>query len=566
MNQSNNIKIKKKIKTTKLNKIALIILIFVMLVLTVGCDQSSPITNTPEPSAESTTETVTDSSVTEDSNVLYAAYQLIDNQKLYGFIDKNGEFIIEPSYSYVSDFSEGLAIAYDNTIYRVIDTSGQTIFENTGLIEPFKNGAAIFTDLTTYKRGFVDAKGKIIAEPVYNTIENFNSDGTALVSQSDGVFETIDKTGKTINTFQLDNKYSIAYDTKDGFAVFMQPTSDLIRIGVLSISENTVIIEPNYNEIINLGEGYFAVKDPANESYDTFVTPAALFDRAGNQLSDYIYYDVSPFHDGLASATDESTTFFIDTTGKKVETLPIIEGRGTLSKIGKIIRADIDGNLSYLDEDGNIIWEGDNTRALTDALEITENIYKPARLILIKYPILTGLKDVEVQSKINETLYEKFAYARSEEYLNNLSVEDSFSARLLGNLLIVSKDGYDYPSGAAHGMPVQEYYHIDLKTGAFYTFKDLFKANSDFSETLTEMIKVIIQKRVDDGDYFLFPESFTELSDDANFVIDEAHLTVYFYPYDIAAYAAGFQYFEIPYAVIADFIDTEGELWKSFNE
>lgn len=537
-----------------------------MSTLAVGCNKSPSTPPSTTSNVESPTESTTANDTKVDLNGLYAAYQLVDNQKMYGFMNLMGEFIIEPSYSYVSDFSEGLAITYDNTIYRVIDTTGQTVFENKGLIEPYKNGFAIYTDFDTYKRGFVDAKGQIIAKPIYNTIENFNSDGTALVSQTDGTFEIIDITGKTINTFKVDSDYSIAYDTKDGFAVFMQPTSDLIRMGVLSIADNKVIIEPNYNDITNLGEGYFAVKDPANESYDTFVTPAALFNGAGKQLSDYTYYDVSPFHDGLASATDESTTFFIDTTGKKAETLPIVEGRGTLLKIGEIIKADIDGNLSYLDEDGNIIWEGDNTRALTDALKITENIYKPARLISIKYPSLNGLEDDVVQSKINETLYEKFAYARSEEYLNNLSVDDSFSARLIGDLLIISKDGYDYPSGAAHGMPIQEYYHIDLKTGAFYTFKDLFKTNSNFAETLTEMIKVIIQKRVDDGDSFLFPESFTALSEDANFVIDETHLTIYFYPYDIAAYAAGFQYFEIPYADIADFIDTEGGLWKSFNK
>ena len=553
----------KKIKRIKM---PLLILIFFTFTLVVGCDKSPSTIPTTTASVESTTESTTVNDTKGDLNALYAAYQLIDNQKMYGFMNLMGEFIIEPSYSYVSDFSEGLAITYDNTIYRVIDTTGQTVFENKGLIEPYKNGAAIYTDFDTYKRGFVDVNGQILTKPIYITIENFNSDGTALVSQTDGTFEIIDKSGQTINTFDVDTDYGIAYDTKDGFAVFMHQSNDFIRMGVISLADHTVIIEPNYNGIINLGEGFFAVNDPANESYDTFVTPAALFDRAGKQLSDYVYFDVSPFHDGLASATDDNSTFFIDATGKKVETLPIIEGRGTLLKIGDVIRADIDGNLSYLDEDGNIIWEGDNTRALTDSLKITENIYKPARLISIKYPTLTGLEDAVVQSKINETLYEKFAYARSEEYLNHLSVDDSFSARMIGELLIIAKDGYDYPSGAAHGMPVQEYYHIDLKTGAFYTFKDLFKANSDFSETLTEMIKVIIQKRVDDGDSFLFPESFTELSEDANFVIDEAHLTVYFYPYDIAAYAAGFQYFEIPYADITDYIDTEGELWKSFND
>jgi hypothetical protein len=40
---------------------------------------------------------------------------------------------------------------------------------------------------------------------------------------------------------------------------------------------------------------------------------------------------------------------------------------------------------------------------------------------------------------------------------------------------------------------------------------------------------------------------------------------IYFYPYEIAAYAAGFPEFEIPFEDLTDYIDTEGAFWKSFH-
>lgn len=45
----------------------------------------------------------------------------------------------------------------------------------------------------------------------------------------------------------------------------------------------------------------------------------------------------------------------------------------------------------------------------------------------------------------------------------------------------------------------------------------------------------------------------------------EDKLAIYFEPYEIAAYAAGFPTFYIPYDEMIDIIDTEGEFWKSFH-
>ncbi|HSN65654.1 MAG TPA: RsiV family protein, partial [Fusibacter sp.] len=140
-----------------------------------------------------------------------------------------------------------------------------------------------------------------------------------------------------------------------------------------------------------------------------------------------------------------------------------------------------------------------------------------------------------------------------------------FDVALNGDLLTIHKSGYDYPTGAAHGMPISEYYQFDIKTGKLYALNDLFVENSRYIETLDEVLVDSIQKSYDSGNTMVFPESFNGLTEDANFIITKDALIIYFYPYDIAAYAAGFQEFSIPYEDLMSIIDVDGALWNSFE-
>lgn len=112
-------------------------------------------------------------------------------------------------------------------------------------------------------------------------------------------------------------------------------------------------------------------------------------------------------------------------------------------------------------------------------------------------------------------------------------------------------------------MPISDYYQFDIQTGTFFKLKDLFVKNSGYLDKLDIILTNAIQKSYDSGNTMVFPESFTGLTEEANFIITETALIIYFYPYDIAAYAAGFQEFSIPYEDLMDIIDVEGALWKS---
>ena len=68
------------------------------------------------------------------------------------------------------------------------------------------------------------------------------------------------------------------------------------------------------------------------------------------------------------------------------------------------------------------------------------------------------------------------------------------------------------------------------------------------------------------GESFLDPESFKGIKEEQDFYLTQGSLVIYFTPYEIAAYAAGFPEFEISWAEIDDLINKEGDFWKAFNK
>ena len=154
---------------------------------------------------------------------------------LYGFIDSVGNKIIEPEFLWMSTFHNGLAMAVVDTIYRVvpdsmayevgerdtilnvyrmyakygyIDRSGEFVIEpkftsyvnmpNIGFVvkdmdncsnalyrHSFRNKRAMFYDTTTWKNGYIDTKGDIVIKPKYYYSEPF-SQGKAVVRDNVG--------------------------------------------------------------------------------------------------------------------------------------------------------------------------------------------------------------------------------------------------------------------------------------------------------------------------------------------------------------------------------------------
>ena len=75
--------------------------------------------------------------------------------KVYGFIDKNGEVVVPINYDYAESFSEGLAVVKKNKKYGFINTKGDyEIGANYDDAESFSEGLA-FVEMSRMKRVLV---------------------------------------------------------------------------------------------------------------------------------------------------------------------------------------------------------------------------------------------------------------------------------------------------------------------------------------------------------------------------------------------------------------------------
>ncbi|MFT4144210.1 MAG: WG repeat-containing protein [Mobilitalea sp.] len=546
--------------------------LFVVLIVKSKKDTDIPASDLNQTTAPTVVATPTVStapaSIPEIITSLYPAYIVNDNIRIYGYIDKSGAFVIDPVFDMASEFHDGVAHVTIAGTDCVIDENGQVLFTSHNIMEDYHSGLASFyvlesgTDTTLY--GYMDTKGKVVIEPKYLFASDFNEEGTAYVSLSANKYALIDKTGKELQTFELSSNFDNPWNVQDGYLIYSK--DGLNRNGIVKVSGEE-ILAPSYSEIVYLGDDLFAVKPELDSSDEIAASKQALFNGAGEQLTDYIFYDLNQFHDGYSSATDNTTTFFINSKGERADTLPSFEGRGTLYLDDDVITGNIDEQLIYSTLDKTIFWEANTTYQLSNTLTAETVKFKPNRNVLVYYPKLNGLTDKQIENQINEQLKSIFIDPRKDLTIDdNTSVDDYFSVSLMNNLLIVNRNGYDYPFGAAHGMPLMDYYFIDIRSGVQYTLKDLFKTDTDYITKINELISDEFSANSADDNSMYFDDVFKGITENQYFKLEADALIIYFYPYDIAAYAAGFPEFTIPFIDIMDYIDTNGAFWNSFQK
>jgi hypothetical protein len=198
-----------------------------------------------------------------------------------GFIDRTGNIVVQPTYSDLLAFSEGLAgVAVDTDIYAAgVDAWG-----------------------------FVDPTGKEIVKPQYEAIGSFH-DGLAAVGNKDYKYGYIDKTGKPL----VELKYTNVSDFGDGFAV----VEDL---------KNYSIIDETGKEVKKLEN----VKVYAENDFLNYIVSM----RDKNGYSGIIASSdkfLSPFHDGVLKVERTDNNYaFVGTDGEPKFTFasPLIKKLG----------------------------------------------------------------------------------------------------------------------------------------------------------------------------------------------------------------------------------------------
>jgi hypothetical protein len=521
---------------------------------------------------------------------------IVQVDDLTGIINSDGYFIVKPKYDTISPFLEGRAVAIYDEGYKVLDESGKEITtEAYFYIGDYHEGRAVAANNNEhgdYLLGYLNKRGKEVIPLSYEAASDFQ-DGKAVVKVKEDGYSLIDLTGKVLKSYPYPfvNYYGeglLAFKEKeegnwgymdesgkvviepqfigvqqfiDGKAIVTVETNKQSFYGLIDRQGN-FIIKPHYNSLLNLGEDRYAIGKAMDPEKPYLFPKYAIADSSGQIYTGFIYNGVSKFKDGIASAYNDEFTFFIDKRGQRIEHLPKVTGIGSLVFEKSLIKGDVDFRTFYLDKKGRLVWKQNTIIPLNNDYSVIENKYKPNKDYIVYYPQLKG---VENQESVNQTLKD---LSDVKPTLEHAQLESSYAGDFnviyyKEHLVVIEINGYDYPFGAAHGMPVKKHAHIDLKTGKFYQLKDLFKPETDYVKVISQIIGEQIKK--DDQYSYVFPDVYQGIKVDQPFFISEGALNVYFEPYDIAPYAAGFPTFRIPLNEISRIINDVGDFWLSFH-
>ncbi|WP_240041286.1 WG repeat-containing protein [Paenibacillus ginsengarvi] len=516
-----------------------------------------------------------------------------------GVINASGRYVVRPVYDSVSSFSEGLASVIDGQGFRVIDETGRLVTPKAySFIGTYRDGRAVFSQTGAdgqSRYGYLDREGKEAIPARYLEANDF-AGGKAVVKVKDGEYALIDKDGKSLAVYPyafvgsmgdgllafqkeangkygyIDEKgtviipprFTSAMPFEGGFAVVNTAEDYNNHYGLIN-KNGSFVIPAEYNEVEQLGEGRVAVGKATDPSRPYIGSSFALADTSGRLLTDFRFTNITDYKDGYASVSDKKETYWIDHNGNRATLLPAMPGSGTMAFIGNLISANVDLRLFYFDRAGKMVWKPNTTIPLAPPYAVREEKFKPNKDYLVYYPQVEGMADKKAEESVNRKLKQLSAVkpVPPDSQLEASYTGDFAVTFFRDKLLVLKLEGYNFPFGAAHGMPSREYVHLNLATGDMYELKDLFKPGSPYVKRISD---IIAHQIATDPKYsYVFPGSFKQIAPNQLFYVTENALHILFQPYEIAPYAAGFPEFTIPYAELTDIIDTNGSFWKSFH-
>lgn len=226
--------------------------------------------------------------------------------ELYGYIDKNGEWVIEPQFAAANPFCEGYAIV----LYEDEDTHRLCFIDKTGkkfgsdeyeIYGDFSSGLALALDTKTQKLGYINAKGEWAIEPQFDQAGNF-IDGIAGI-RIDEKSGFIDTEGNYI----AEPEFSQAFSFSDGLALVTDQNDDSYYI---DIKGERVLDAPAGAE--SFYEGRAVVMTIDENENDVF----GVIDKDGEWIVEPGDFILTGYSDGLCKAYLDGKTGYLDLDGK----------------------------------------------------------------------------------------------------------------------------------------------------------------------------------------------------------------------------------------------------------
>jgi len=258
-----------------------------------------------------------------------------------GYIDDAGKYIINPSYRFGTVFTEGLAFVTPlNGVPVCINKKGETqfILKEADRVNCFSEGLSLVKIKNKY--GFIDKKGTLIINNQFDYADDFK-EGLALVSNKkdplsdEMLYGFIDKEGKIIINLQ----FKFASSFNNGIAL----VSDGKKYGFID-SKGVYVVNPQYDYALNFSEGLAAVKQGNLWGY---------IDTDGKIIINPQFEDVKSFRNSLAAVkSDKDNWGYINKQGK-YEINPQFSSAGYFNKVFAPVVSG--GKIGFVDTEGKYL-------------------------------------------------------------------------------------------------------------------------------------------------------------------------------------------------------------------
>lgn len=197
-----------------------------------------------------------------------------ENKRKAGFVDQQGNVVIQPQYEYASSFHEGLAAVEENDKWGFINKEGKIVinpqFDEVGI---FKNGLAFFYNGKQY--GYIDKEGNYVINPQFDGADFFQ-DGLAAIKIGELVGFVDEK-----SALQINPQFEEAGRFNEGLAVIKQNN----RFGYIN-KKGLIEINPQFDEASQFFSDIAIVK-----SGDRY----GIIDRKGKYMVNPQYESILPF-------------------------------------------------------------------------------------------------------------------------------------------------------------------------------------------------------------------------------------------------------------------------------
>ncbi|MFW5658384.1 MAG: WG repeat-containing protein [Bacteroidota bacterium] len=231
----------------------------------------------------------------------------------WGLVDRNGEWVVEPEFAWIDEFSGSLALARRDSSLGYIDTSGtfRTIDHNPfGLLRDemtsslqYSRGLAVQFD-ENGKCGYVNTQGEFAIPPKFDFAWPFGEDGRALVKQGQRM-GVIDTKGVFLLRPILTH---VAEPGRQPFAEGLEPFEMKGRWGYID-ANSRLRIPATFLEAHPFSEGYAVVRTQSGYAY---------INTEGEIITWLDFQKARPFRNKRAAVRYNNAWGFIDGTGRMV--------------------------------------------------------------------------------------------------------------------------------------------------------------------------------------------------------------------------------------------------------